>query len=247
MYRPYIFSFLWISFHGNKKRDKTNHRLKKGAKYCINKVDFVSKGYFMAHEKMKLIDISVDLINAKPSYQDTAAVTKVESESESGGSRTILLSSLHNGTHICAPSQYIKGAKSLDAYEVERFFGECRVVKAKGALTAAWIEKMGLYRSDKLLIKGEGKGKIDVSAAEELLASGIRLIGTDAAQLAIDSQIEQVRRILAGGDCLVLEGLNLEKAEQGTYFLFAQPVLMEGSEAAPCRAVLAEDYIYWNR
>ena len=201
----------------------------------------------MAHEKMKLIDISVDIISAKPAFQDTPAVTKVEADSESGGSRTILLSNVHNGTHLCAPSQYKQGAKSLDAYPVERFFGECRVVRAKGALTASWIEKMGLYRSDKLLIKGEGKGKIDVSAAEELLASGIRLLGTDAAQIAIESQTAQVRRILAEGDCLVLEGLNLEQAETGTYFLFAQPILMEGCEAAPCRAVLAEDYIYWNR
>jgi len=201
----------------------------------------------MAHEKLKLMDISVDLLAAEPVGEDTGAVTKVTENSEQGGQRTILLSSVHNGTHLCAPAQYVSGGKSLDAYPIERFFGECRVVKAKGALTAAWIEKMALYRTDKLLIKGEGKGKIDVSAAEEIIASGVRLLGTDGAQIAIESQAAQVRRILAEGDCLVLEGLNLEKAEIGTYFLFAQPVLMEGCEAAPCRAVLAEDYIYWNR
>ena len=201
----------------------------------------------MAHEKLKLMDISVDLLATEPVGEDTGAVTKVTENSEQGGQRTILLSSVHNGTHLCAPAQYVSGGKSLDAYPIERFFGECRVVKAKGALTAAWIEKMALYRTDKLLIKGEGKGKIDVSAAEEIIASGVRLLGTDGAQIAIESQAAQVRRILAEGDCLVLEGLNLEKAETGTYFLFAQPVLMEGCEAAPCRAVLAEDYIYWNR
>ena len=201
----------------------------------------------MAHEKLKLIDISVDLLAAEPVGEDTGAVTKVTENSEQGGQRTILLTGVHNGTHICAPAQYIQGKNTLDMYPIERFFGECRVVRAKGALTAAWIEKMALYRTQKLLIKGEGKGKIDVSAAEEIVASGVRLLGTDAAQIAIESQTAQVRRILAEGDCLVLEGLNLEQAETGTYFLFAQPILMEGCEAAPCRAVLAEDYIYWNR
>ena len=201
----------------------------------------------MAHEKLKLIDISVDLLAAEPVGEDTGAVTKVTENSEQGGQRTILLTGVHNGTHICAPAQYIQGKNTLDMYPIERFFGECRVVRAKGALTAAWIEKMALYRTQKLLIKGEGKGKIDVSAAEEIVASGVRLLGTDAAQIAIESQTAQVRRILAEGECLGLEGLNLEQAETGTYFLFAQPILMEGCEAAPCRAVLAEDYIYWNR
>lgn len=201
----------------------------------------------MKNEKYKLIDISRDLLSCAPAQADTPAVVKTESDSESGGKRTILLSSLHNGTHMSAPSAYIEGAKSLDAYPIERFFGECRVVKAKGALTGLWIENMSLYRCDKLLIKGEGKGKIDPSAAEELIESGIKLIGTDAASIAIEQMNAEVRRILAEGDCLVLEGLNLESAEMGTYFLMAQPILLEGCEAAPCRAVLAEDYIYWNR
>lgn len=201
----------------------------------------------LSKEKFKLIDISVDMLSAEPTNGDTPAVTKVESKSESGGRRTILLSSLHNGTHICAPSSYIEGAKSVDEYSLERFIGECRVVKAKGALTGLWIDRMSLYHCEKLLIKGEGKGKIDVSAAEELVASGVKLIGTDAQSIGIESMNDEVRRILAEGDCLVLEGLNLEKAEMGTYFLLAQPLLLGECEAAPCRALLAEDYIYWTR
>ncbi|MBR2589567.1 MAG: cyclase family protein [Clostridia bacterium] len=201
----------------------------------------------MAQQKYKLIDISADMLCAAPSFSDTPAVIRTESETESGGKRSILLSSLHNGTHITAPAAYIEGASSISDYPIERFFGECRVVKAKGALTGSWIDSMSLYRCDKLLIKGEGKGKIDVSAAEEIVTSGVRLIGTDADTIAIEPMSGEVGRIFAEADCLVLEGLRLEQVDMGTYFLMAQPILLEESEAAPCRAVLAEDYLYWNR
>ena len=201
----------------------------------------------MGKQTLKLIDISVDLLSAAPSFSDTPAVTKTESDSEQGGKRTILLSSLRNGTHITAPAAYLPQGESLSAYPIERFFGECRVVKAKGALTGSWIDSMSLYHCDKLLIKGEGKGKLDPSAAEELVASGVRLIGTDAANIALDSMTGDVMRIFAEADCLVLEGLCLEAVDMGTYFLMAQPVRIDDCEAAPCRAVLAEDYLYWNR
>ncbi|MBR0413477.1 MAG: cyclase family protein [Clostridia bacterium] len=201
----------------------------------------------MAKETIKLIDISKDLLASQPAYEDTPPVVHIEAQSEQGGRRSVLLTSLHNGTHICAPAAWLEGAKTVDAYEPGRFVGECRVVKAKGALTGSWIDSMGLYRCDKLLIKGEGKGKIDPSAAEALVDSGVKLVGTDADSIGIEPKNAEVRRILAEADCLVLEGLDLEKAEMGTYFLIAQPLLMEGCEAAPCRALLAEDYLYWNR
>ena len=198
-------------------------------------------------EKFKVIDISKDLLLSEPVSGDTPAVTKTVENTETGEKRTILLSSVHNGTHITAPSSVLEGAKSLDEYPPESFLGECRVVKAKGDLTGAWIEKMSLYKCKKLLIKGEGTGKIDTSAAEELVASGVELIGIDSSALAIENFREEVRLILAEAGCLVLEGLNLEKVTMGTYFLISQPLLLEGIEAAPCRAFLAEDYFYWNR
>ena len=198
-------------------------------------------------QKMKLIDISADLLSASPSYSDTAAVIHTEAESEANGRRSILLSSVHNGTHISAPAAYLEGAKTVEAYALERFIGECRVVIAKGALTGSWIDSMSLYNCEKLLIKGGGKGKLDPSGAEALVDSGVKLVGTDAAGVGFEPMNAEVRRILAEADCLVLEGLNLAQAEMGTYFLIAQPLLIEGCEAAPCRALLAEDYLYWNR
>lgn len=198
-------------------------------------------------KELKLIDISKNLLDSEPRAGATPAVIKTVTDEKSGAKNSMLLTSLCNGTHIIFPSAFCDNAKGAEEYEPSRFIGECQVVKAKGALTGMWIDNMFLLNCEKLLIKGSGKGKIDVSAAEELVAEGVKLIGTDADCIAIEGMENEVYRIFAEADCLVLEGLNLEKAEMSKYFLMAQPVLIEGAESAPCRAVLADGYIYWNK
>lgn len=198
-------------------------------------------------KSLNLIDISKDLLSSEALRGSTAAVTKTVKNEQSGETSSILLTSLNNGTHILAPAAFCEGAKTVDEFALTDFIGACKVVKARGALTGLWIENMFLMNCEKLLIKGAGKGKLDVSAAEELAAEGVKLIGTDADCIALEGMETEVYRVLAEADCLVLEGLNLEKAEMGDYFLFAQPVLIEGAEASPCRAALADGYIYWNK
>lgn len=198
-------------------------------------------------KKTKFIDISQNLLESKAREGATPAVIKTVKDEKSGEKSSMLLTSLNNGTHILFPCAFCVGAKGALDYEPNDFIGECQVVKAKGALTGMWIDNMFLLNCEKLLIKGLGKGKMDVSAAEELVAEGVKLVGTDADCIAIEGMENEVYRVFAEADCLVLEGLRLENAEMGKYYLMAQPVLIEDAEAAPCRAVLAEDYIYWNK
>ena len=44
----------------------------------------------------------------------------------------------------------------------------------------------------------------------------------------------------------ILENLDLENVESGNYFLVAPPVKIGGAEAAPVRAMLITDYIFWS-
>ena len=44
----------------------------------------------------------------------------------------------------------------------------------------------------------------------------------------------------------MLENLDLENVKPGKYFLLAQPLKIGGAEAAPARAVLLADYIFWS-
>ena len=47
-----------------------------------------------------------------------------------------------------------------------------------------------------------------------------------------------VHRILLGAGVAVLEGIRLEKAPAGRYLLSAAPLLCEGADGAPVRALL---------
>ena len=43
-----------------------------------------------------------------------------------------------------------------------------------------------------------------------------------------------------------LENLDLENVQSGDYFLMAAPMKISGAEAAPVRAFLVSDYIFWS-
>lgn len=196
----------------------------------------------------KIIDISCEMLSQRAEYETEPrleTVSSMENGDEINSSR--LVAPLNSGTHISAPKLCIENGKSIDEYDLSRFTGPCRVVKAKGILTGAWIEQMSLYKCEKLLIKSAGKGKIDISAAEEIVAQGVKLIGIDSRSIGIENQNDEVKRILLENDCLILEGLNLEEAEMDNYFLFSQPLSLYSAEAAPCRALLVSEYLYWNK
>ncbi len=197
----------------------------------------------------KWIDISRGLISSPVYPGDPIPYVSKLYETEKGDDYTLsaLSTGLHAGTHIDAPMHFIPGGKSIDEYPVSAFAGPCRVVKAKGFLTGAWIEQMCLYKCEKLLIKGEGAGKLDRSAAEEIIASGVKLVGIDSNTIGMQGQEADVHRTLLGNGCLILEGLNLSDVEPDDYYLMAFPVKIEGAEAAPCRAVLAKDFLVWSK
>ena len=44
----------------------------------------------------------------------------------------------------------------------------------------------------------------------------------------------------------IIENLDLEKVRPGKYFLLAQPLKIGGAEAAPVRAVLLADFVFWS-
>ena len=66
-----------------------------------------------------------------------------------------------------------------------------------------------------------------------------RVIGTAGAQQ--ETHVAFLRENVA-----ILENLELEHVKPGRYFLAAQPLKIGGAEAAPVRAVLLADYVFWS-
>jgi arylformamidase len=68
---------------------------------------------------------------------------------------------------------------------------------------------------------------------------GVELIGIDTPSVDVFNSGEHPAHnaVLARG-LIAIEGLWLDRVEPGLYFLIALPILLQGAEAAPVRAIL---------
>ena len=80
---------------------------------------------------------------------------------------------------------------------------------------------------------------IEKSGAEYLLQQGVKLVGTDYFSVDPYKDINKAaHKILLGAGAILLEGINLSPVNEGKYLISCFPLNMEGSEGAPCRAVI---------
>lgn len=171
----------------------------------------------------------------------------------SGGARISRLTmSSHAGTHLDAPAHVFVDGLTLDRYPVDRFVLTALVAGVEcvdrigiDELSGKGIENVHavLFKTQSDLVPhGENPefwAALTPEAAEHLVRSGISLVGTDAVSIDGNSgSCLPVHRILLGADVLVLEGCDLSDVPEGRYELLCLPLRIEGTDGAPCRAVL---------
>ena len=147
----------------------------------------------------------------------------------------------HNGTHVDAPSHFLKNGKTIDKIDLEAFVGECFVRKHEGDVLESDAKK--ILRSaaeagaqDRILIAGNAV--ITEEAAQVFAEARIRLIGNESQSVGpVDSPMA-VHLILLGAEVVLLEGLVLNDIPEGKYYLCAAPINLAGCEGSPCRAIL---------
>ena len=159
----------------------------------------------------------------------------------------MLKTTLHCGTHADAPLHFIPGGTPINAVPVEPFIGECRVIEVPpGRITGEYVDNHFPRRCERLLIKSGGKAWFEKTGAEEAAYLGYKLIGTDANSVGNPEDQVNPHRALLGEDVAVLENLDLSKVDPGRYFLVAQPLMINGVEASPVRALLIDGHIFWS-
>jgi len=147
----------------------------------------------------------------------------------------------HNGTHVDAPSHFLKNGKTIDKIDLEAFAGECFVRRHTGDVLES--DAKDILRcaaeagaKDRILIAGNAV--ITEEAAQVFANARIRLIGNESQSVGpVDSPMA-VHLILLGAEVVLLEGLVLKDVPEGKYFLCAVPIKLAGCEGAPCRAIL---------
>lgn len=158
----------------------------------------------------------------------------------------------HTGTHLDAPSHFIPGGLTVDAIDPEVLVGPAWVAEVEGAevITRPILDSLGIPPGVKRLLLRANKGArrsppfdpsftaLDDSAAEWVADRGITLLGIDALSVEPFGGYGRTHSILLGAGVILLEGLDLDRAEPGPWELICLPLRLAGVEAAPARAFL---------
>ena len=154
----------------------------------------------------------------------------------------------HNGTHIDAPAHFIKDGKTVEQLELNKLFGLAFVADETGELGAddarkllTKVEAACPEAGKRILFRGDAV--ITAEAAKVFAEAGVFLLGTESQSVGPLHAPMEVHLILLKEEIVLLEGIRLERVREGVYFLCCTPLLLNGAEGAPCRAVLSDSII----
>ena len=195
---------------------------------------------------MKIIDISQEVLSCKVYEGDPTPKANKIIDMADGGVYNLSALSLcaHNGTHIDAPLHFLSDGKSIDEMSLEHFVGECFVAEHNGDVTERdaleILEKARKSGADeRILIKGDAT--VTEAAARVFANAEILLLGNESQSLGpLDSPMA-VHKILLSKNIALLEGIVLDKTQEGRYILNCAPLNIKGFEGSPCRAILIEE------
>lgn len=207
---------------------------------------------------MRLIDISVPFEEGMMKYPSLEPFERKWLRSFENGDQnqvSYIQSPSHNGTHLDAPSHYIKGGKTMDEMPLERFYGKCQVVEVPDSMvsvTRKFLENAGL-EADRVLFKtsnlkyrmetfADDYVYLEKEAALYLAEKGVKLVGVD--YVSVDARVspdKPAHMALLGNEVIIMECANLKDVEPGIYTLAAFPIRVTGAEGAFCRAVLMQE------
>ena len=167
----------------------------------------------------------------------------------------------HTGTHVDAPLHFIPNGAGIEALDLRRSIGPCRVLDlshVEGHVGRNDLEAAGISGEQRLLFKTRNSGEdlmrrgefeegyvaVSREAAEYLIEAGVETLGVDYLSVEPFEDAEfgegefRTHHALLQAGVTLLEGLVLTEVEPGEYFLACLPLKLVGSDGSPARAVL---------
>jgi len=155
----------------------------------------------------------------------------------------------HTGTHLDAPSHYLKGGRTVDEIPPERLAGPAQVLDCSdtGSVIGPGCFAGRLNGTRTLLLKtwfserqefDPGYPSLSLEAAQVLIDTGITCLGIDTPSIEGYDCDGSVHRLLLESGMIVLELLDLSAVPAGNYFMVALPMRLKGADGSPVRAIL---------
>ncbi len=212
---------------------------------------------------MKIFDITLPIQNGMMVWPDDPEVDVHRLQRIEDGDEvnlTAINMCAHTGTHVDAPYHFIADGKKVHEIPLDVLNGSVQVVQVPSdidVITAAVINSLRIEPVvDRVLFKTtnsehwmEGTAEfnknyvgLSADAAEELIHRKIKLVGIDALSIAAYDQIRAPHEILLSNEVVVVEGLNLAEVTPGKYELHCLPIKLVGSDGAPARVILIQEY-----
>lgn len=165
---------------------------------------------------------------------------------------------LHSGTHIDAPSHFVRGGRTVDDVSLGALLGSAYVAKVPDEIdciddqvlealeipvttkrlllrtknSRLWQTKPGEFVPDFAAVNQDG--------ASWLVRREIELVGIDYLSIQRFHDGPEAHVVLLEAGVIILEGTNLSEVAPGWYELICLPMKLKGLEGAPVRALLKE-------
>ncbi|HSC24979.1 MAG TPA: cyclase family protein [Candidatus Babeliales bacterium] len=206
---------------------------------------------------MKIIDISWPISKATTGYKDRSivAIDELKNFNRDNARETAIHLSSHTGTHVDAPSHFLKEGITIDEMPLERLIGECVVLDMTSCAERITRDCLMEY-NDKIIEGGivllrtinsdlSPTDKfnshfiyLEASGALYLAEKKIKAVGIDYLGIEHSQPGHPTHENLMQADIAIIEGLRLGHVQAGNYFFVCLPLYSIGLEAAPARAIL---------
>lgn len=207
---------------------------------------------------MKIVDVSVPIRDAMTVYRGNPPVRirPAMTLSKNGVNLSELCLGSHTGTHVDAPSHFIRRGAGADRLDLDRFVGPAWVAdlrRVKGGITAADLRKARIPPgSRRVLLRTRNSGwwhparafrtdfvYLASDGADWMVERGVKLVGID--YLSIEGYGvpgAPTHQRLLGAGIPILEGLDLFRVRPGRWNMAALPLRIINGDAGLTRAVL---------
>lgn len=167
---------------------------------------------------------------------------------------TRLKMSAHTGTHMDAPSHFLRDGAAMETLPLDAVLGPCIIAEIADPVRVRpeELEPLGLKPGARLLLKttnsrlrpGTGAFRddfvyISAEAARWMAARQVRTVGIDYLSVGgFHQDLKETHDILLGAGIWVIEGLRLGHVSPGVYEMACLPLLLPGADGAPARAAV---------